>query len=455
MIRMISTDANSFLQEQDTGIFVSTDVSWVRDYKYGGPSKIEKLPVIRIDPDAPRQEVLGFGGAFTDASCYLISLLDEAARRDLIEDLFSPSRMGFGVGRLTVAQCDFGRAVYSYCDTPGDVGMEHFSIDYDREYILPTVRAARECNLDLFLLSSPWSPPGWMKTGGLMTGGWMRQGYLPAFANYYLRYLQEYAKAGVKIDALTAQNESETDQLSLMPACYWHPEFEMYFLRDFLSPALKENGLGGTELWIMDHNYVMWRRARWMLDDPSFKPFVKGIAWHPYEGPAEAMSWLHERHPDVDAHMTELGAAWKNDPDAVCADGRTFISIMRNWSRSLFCWNIVLDETGKPHIGPFIHTGEGEGGGMVQINSKTHEVKYGPQYKALAHFSKYVKRGARCIDSQCDVDRVSCVAFRNPDGGYAVVVSNAGDAANLSLVVKDRYAQAALPARSLCTLVFR
>ena len=70
--------------------------------------------------------------------------------------------------------CDFGRVCYSYNDTPGDVEMKNFSIDYDREYIIPTIKAAREINPDLYLLSSPWSPPGWMKTGGLMTGGWMR-----------------------------------------------------------------------------------------------------------------------------------------------------------------------------------------------------------------------------------------------------------------------------------------
>ena len=59
---------------------------------------------------------------------------DADAKRKLLEELFSPDGYAFNVGRLTVATCDFARTVYSYCDTPGDVDMKSFSIDYDREF---------------------------------------------------------------------------------------------------------------------------------------------------------------------------------------------------------------------------------------------------------------------------------------------------------------------------------
>jgi len=294
-----------------------------------------------------------------------------------------------------------------------------------------------------------------MKTGGVMTGGWMRAKYLKTYAEYYIRYLKEYAAEGAAINALTTQNESETDQLGLMPACYWHPEFEAEFLRDHLLPLLKENGLEKMELWIMDHNFIMWRRAKWMLDDPTLKAVVRGIAWHPYEGPSSAMEMVHEAHPEIDAHVTELGAGWSLEPDATCMDGKTFIEIMRNWSRSLFCWNLALDETGRPHIGPFFHEDGAAGGGMIQIHSKTREIKYGSQYRAIAHFSRYVKRGARCIGSECDMGGIFQVDFRNPDGEYVVIISNPGSVANASLVIGDRHAQVRMSAVSLNTLIFR
>lgn len=378
----------------------------------------------------------------------MINQLDQETRDNLLQDLFSPSRMGLNVGRTTVAQCDFGRVCYSYNETPDDLEMKNFSIDYDREYIIPTIRKAREINPDLFLLSSPWSPPGWMKTGGLMTGGWMRTKYLEAFANYYLRYLQEYANEGIEINALSTQNESETDQLSLMPACYWHPEQEMAFIREYLVPLLQKKGMD-TEVWIMDHNYIMWRRAKWMLDDPSFKETVKGVAIHPYEGPAEVMSLLHNAHPDIDIHMTEFGARHDQSCEAICSTGKTFTEIMRNWSKSIFCWNLALDETGRPNIGPFFVVG-----GVVDIHSKTHEIIYNAQYWALAHFSKFVKRGAHRIFSECNYENFYQVVFLNPDGGYVLVITNPGPATEVSIDLKGKYAAVPIPECSMCTLTF-
>lgn len=455
MIKVICSDKNGMYREMEAGPFASTQTSWVRDYKYGGMSKVQKLPVVKLDPDKVYQKILGFGGAFTDASCYLLNTLDKNKRDEVMNNLFSESEMGFNVGRLTVAQCDFGRVVYSYNDTPDDIEMKNFSIGPDHECIIPIVKQACDINRGMFLLSSPWSPPGWMKTGGLMTGGWMRTKYLEAYANYFLCYFQEYSKAGIKINALTTQNESETDQLSLMPACYWHPEMEMAFLRDYLSPLLKKNGLGDIEFWIMDHNYIMWRRAKWMLDDPTLKAVVKGAAFHPYEGPAEVMTKLHDAHPEIDVHMTEEGDGFDPTNTAVCRLGSGYVNMMKNWSRSIFLWNIALNEAGKPHIGPFFKFGEENGGGMLQIHSKTREVKFGHQYYALGHFSKYIKRGAVRISSECDVSGINQVAFVNPDGEYVVVLVNPGEATEMSVEVQGRYAQVPVPEASTMTLVFK
>ncbi len=448
-MRVICSDNQGKLRKIRGGIFANTGISWVRDYKHQGINRNQPLPVVHVDPDQKCQEILGFGAAFTDAACYMINQLDEDVRDKLLTDIFSPSGMGFNVGRTTVAQCDFGRVCYSYNDHPDDIDMKHFSIDYDRDYIIPVIRQAREINPALFLLSSPWSPPGWMKTGGLMTGGWMRASYLEAFSNYYLRYLREYANAGIKINALTPQNETETDQLSLMPACYWHPEMELAFVRDHMVPLLRKHGMD-TEIWIMDHNYNLWRRAKWMLDDPGLRAVVKGVAFHPYEGPAESMRMLHEIYPQIDLHMTELGGRRDQSCQAMCNNGKIFTEIMRNWSKTIFCWNLALDENGRPNIGPFFH-----GGGMVEIHFETREITYNAQYWALAHFSKFVKRGARRIISESNFIGIYHAAFINPDGEYVVVITNPGPATELSLDLKDRYTAFPIPECSMCTAIFK
>ena len=453
MIKVTCTDETGKLRETRGAVFANRDITWRRDYKSSGPTataKTEKSPVVEVFPEEKHQEILGFGGAFTDASCYLINSLEEDKRNELIENFFSPSEMNFNIGRTTVAQCDFGRVCYSYNDTPDDIDMKNFSIDYDREYIIPTIRKAREINPDLYLLSSPWSPPGWMKTGGLMTGGWMRQKYLEAFANYYLRYLQEYAEAGIKLNAMTTQNETETDQCSQMPACYWHPELEMSFIRDYMVPLLKKNDIN-VEIWLMDHNYIMWRRAKWMLDDPDFKGTVSGIAYHLYQGSAEAMTWVHDAHPEIDVHMTEVGGGTSElTSDAICRITKGFNEILQNFAKSIFCWNLALDEKGKPNIGPFMKRA-----GIIQINSQTQEIQYNDQYWALAHYSRFIKRGARQIASKCDHENISQSAFINPDGNYVVVVTNNGPEEDISLDIQGRYAIVEIPEKSVCTLTFK
>ena len=455
MIKVISTNSEGMVKESHEGPFMSTDVTSVREfYLPSFTSTLVKAPVIKLHPDKKRQEVLGFGGAFTDASCYLISRLGRDARNSLMEEFFSPSGLNFNVGRLTVAACDFNRTVYSYDDVPGDVELKHFSIDDDREYIIPAINAARRINPDLFLLSSCWSPPGWMKTGGRMTGGFMHSDYLKPFADYYVRYLEEYARAGIKINALTSQNETETDQLSLFPACYWSPELEINFIRDHLVPLLKAKGLDDMEIWIMDHNYIMWNRAKWTLDDTTLKPLVKGVAWHPYGGSEESIDMVHQFHPDVDAHLTEMGGGWYINENSINVEAKRIIDAMRNWCRSIFAWNLALNEFEQPHIGNAAFEGPNDGG-LVQIHSETNEVRPGCQLKALAHFSKYVRRGAYCIQSECSTGNVSHVAFRNPDGEYVVVIANPGDFKAVSLQVGDRYAQVRVMANTVNTLIFK
>jgi len=68
--------------------------------------------------------------------------------------------------------------MYSFDEGEPDPDLKRFSIEHDRAYVWPTLREARKANPDLFLFSSPWSPPGWMKPNGSMLGGSMRKAAL-------------------------------------------------------------------------------------------------------------------------------------------------------------------------------------------------------------------------------------------------------------------------------------
>ncbi|HEX2952275.1 MAG TPA: hypothetical protein VHV83_22300, partial [Armatimonadota bacterium] len=341
MIHRLTTDAHGVLQQSVLPRFQRS----VRK---------TNCTIVDIDPNDQRQVMLGFGAAFTDASCYLFNQLPADSRAELFNELFSPAGLALSVCRTTVGQSDYGRECYSYDDVPDDRNLDHFSITYDTAYIIPMIRQAKSVNPDLFLFSSPWSPPGWMKTSGSMCGGWMRQEYLDVYAQYYVRYLCEYAKAGITINALTTQNEPESGQEGLMPACLWHPDYEMAFVRDHLSPLLRRQGLA-VKIWLNDHNYSHWVRAKWMLDDPRVRAVVDGVAFHPYTGEPEMMSRLCEAHPGTRLYWTEGGpsmARGKVDTEW-CVWGTRMTGAIRNGCRSFTGWNLALDENGKPNIGPF------------------------------------------------------------------------------------------------------
>src|ERR1051326_5191924 len=164
---------------------------------------------ITLNPAKKYQEILGFGAAFTEASCYIFNQLAPEARDKLFRDLFHSEGMGFNVCRTCIGSSDYATRVYSYDEGEPDPVLTRFSIEHDRGYVLPILRAARKMNPNLFLFSSPWSPPGWMKANNSMLGGSMRRKYMSSYADYFLKFLRAYETEGVPVQAITVQNEVE------------------------------------------------------------------------------------------------------------------------------------------------------------------------------------------------------------------------------------------------------
>jgi glucosylceramidase len=206
---------------------------------------------IQIDSTRQYQPILGFGAALTEASCFLLSGMPPLARQAFLTQMYSPSQLNLSVGRCCIGASDYSRSVYSYDDVPDDMNLEHFSLKHDEAYILPTLRQIRGINPSLFLMASPWSPPGWMKTygttfggrtrenyldpyahslwelsNGSMLGGWMSEEFLEVYSCYLEKFLRGYAEAGAPIHAIASQNEVETTQNGRMPACRWSAELE-------------------------------------------------------------------------------------------------------------------------------------------------------------------------------------------------------------------------------------
>jgi glucosylceramidase len=442
--------------------------STYRDRRYAAGEPMLWKPVsavaadaIVLDPATTKQEILGFGGAMTDATCYVLSQMTAEERGAAMHDLFAPGEMDFNVCRTCIGASDYSRTAYTFdeSDEP-DPELKKFSIDHDKAYILPMLHEARKVNPELFLFSSPWSPPGWMKTGGSMMGGAMRKHSYAPYAKYFQKFLEGYKSNGIVIDAVTIQNEVDADQDGRMPACLWGQEYEIEFVKDHLGPVLRGAGFK-TKIWVLDHNYNLWGRATAELSDPKAYEYIDGIAWHGYVGDATAMTRVHDSFPQKNAYWTEGG------PDISAPDyltdwakwGEVFNGVLNNWSRSITAWNVALDEQGKPNIGPF------PCGGVITVENGSHKVTKSGQYWAFAHFSRHVKRGAKVIATNGTevaptgglIENQGSTAlthsgYRNPDGSYVVVLANRGSERRVQLVHGLNSLEMDLPADSLFTL---
>jgi glucosylceramidase len=415
------------------------------------PNSDRKLSgeIITLEPEKKFQEILGFGAAFTDASCYVFSQLPDDSRQQLFHELFHPSELGLNVCRTCIGASDYSTTLYSFDEGEPDPDLKRFSIEHDRGYLIPALRQARKVNPELFLFSSPWSPPGWMKANGSMLGGSMRKKYFPNYAQYLAKFLEAYAAEGVPIQAITSQNEVDTDQDGRMPACLWGQEYEIEFVKEHLGPSLKSKNIP-TKIWLLDHNYNLWGRVICELDDRDLRKYSDSVAWHGYAGGADMMSRVHDAHPAAEMYWTEGGPDYTSPAYATdwAQWSHTFTEVLRNWCRSITGWNLALDEQGRPNIGPF------SCGGLVTIHSQKKEITRSGQYWAFAHFSRLIRRGAHRFHSQGTGTEVDHVACENPDGQRVMVLTNPSATRQVVLRMGAMTAELNLAGNSVTTLAW-
>jgi glucosylceramidase len=402
---------------------------------------------VTLDPGKKYQDILGFGGAFTDATCYTFNRLDPGVREKVFHELFHPSEMGLNVCRTCIGASDYSTEAYSYDEGEPDPDLTRFSIEHDRAHILPILREARKANPDLFLFSSPWSPPGWMKSNHSMLGGNMRRQYMAPYANYFVKFLQAYEDEGVPVQAVTIQNEVDTDQDGRMPACTWPMEYEADFVRNFLGPTFERSGVK-TQIWLIDHNYNLWGRALGELETGDVHRYSNAIAWHGYVGKIEWIDRVRAVYPDIEMYWTEGGPDYTDANYAKdwASWSKTYAGLLQHWVRSLTAWNLALDEKGRPNIGPF------NCGGMLTINSGSKEISYSGQYWAFAHYSRFIRRGARRIDSQGTADGLDHVAFENPGGKHILVLTNTGVSRECQVRLGEKAVSISLNPNSVTTV---
>lgn len=425
--------------------------------------------IVNIYDDVQYQEVLGFGGALTEAAAYNYSLMDEETKAEFIKAYFDSSEgIGYNFGRTHINSCDFALDIYTNVEE-GDMTLDSFQIERDKKYIIPFIKdVQKQCGEELFLFASPWSPPAYMKDNNSMLGGGkLLDECKTLWARYYAKYIKAYAEEGIKISAISVQNEPKAAQT--WESCYYSPEDERDFVEKHLIPVLEEEGLGDIKIIIWDHNKErVYDRAKTILETPAVNERVWAVGHHWYSGDHfDGLKLVEEQlhKPNI---CTEFCAslAMTNDLIGLAEKyGKEICENMNNYCIGICDWNIMLDEKG----GPYHNRGkagtdavdivyvDGNAGcyAPIMYHQKQNKMELTPMYYYIGHFSKYVKRGARRVASTKYTDDLSVCAFVNPDGERVAIVMNTSDN-ELPAVIRsgDKCTKITMAAHSINTLLF-
>lgn len=460
---------------------------------------------IVIDADSPRQRILGFGAALTDASAEVLSTMPAPDRSALLRELFATrdattrdattrdttalglSSLGLTTLRLTIGSSDFSSSLYNYEPRPGA-----FTLRHDERRIVPLLDEIRRIRPDLRLIASPWSAPPWMKTRPTMFGrlgpGLARRTARPwltwlgrrsrldrrhfgDYANYLVRYCERMAELGHPVDLLTLQNEPGL--APGYPGMVMSVHDQIRLVADHLGPALAASSVR-TRLLAHDHNWDATPKVLRLLGDPAAGRFLDGTAWHGYKGEPDAQSVVHRAFPKRSTHLTEITSF--RDPKTLLAqpiahDLRWHMRMIalgatRNWAESITYWNLALDGHGGPFLGPGAVPGQRHGSqmeGVVDViasrqanpaGNRETTVQRNVGYYSLAHLSA-VRPGARCLTSTGhETGYTLNAAFQNPDDSLVLIVaSDARERRTTTIAVSGWHAELSLDPGDTVTMV--
>ncbi len=424
------------------------------------PQTAETEVAIFVDPSKSFQTMLGIGGALTDASAEVFYKLPKDKQKELLTAYYDKNKgIGYTLGRTNIQSCDFSSDSYSYVSA-NDPSLKTFDISHDKKYRIPFIKeiiAAAGGKLTLF--ASPWSPPAFMKTNNdVLHGGKLKPEFDQSWANFYVKFIKAYEKAGIPIWGLSVQNEPMATQK--WESCIYTAEEERDFVKNFLGPTLHKEGMAGKKLIIWDHNRdLMYQRASTVLEDPEAAKYVWGVGYHWYETWTGAgMNFENERlvhnaFPGKNLMFTEgcvelFNADKLNEWTMGERYGTSLINDFNAGTVGWTDWNILLDEKGGPnHVGNFCFA-------PVHADTKTGNIIYTSSYYYLGHFSKFIRPGAKRIASSASRDKLLTTAYVNPDGKIAVVVMNKNDEKiDYLLWIKGKAAKLSSAPHSIATLV--
>ncbi|WP_420315879.1 glycoside hydrolase family 30 protein [Ekhidna sp.] len=408
---------------------------------------------IVINPEESFQVITGIGGSFTESSAYLLNQLSQDNRKKILDAYFGDDGARYSLTRTHINSCDFSLSNYAYVEE-GDTSLSSFSIDEDRDDIIPMIKDAMTISKDGFkIISSPWTAPPWMKDNNSWVGGKLLKEFYPLWAKYFSKYIDAYNQEGIDIWGVTFENEPLGNG-SNWESMHYSADEMVDFVQNHLGPQLEADG-HDVKIFGYDQNrdeeLIHWAEA--MYDNDATSKYFDGTAVHWYASTfkwyGKSLTKVHQMAPEkyliqtegcIDAEVpkwqdddwywskeaTDWGWDWapedkkKDHPKyvPVYRYARDIIGSLNNWVDGWVDWNMVLDRQGGPNwfknwcVAPVI------------VDPDQDEVYFTPLYYTMLHFSRYIRPGAVRIGIEVSDPYLMATAVKNPDGSIAIMVLN-------------------------------
>lgn len=438
---------------------------------------------IKVLPNKTFQTITGIGGSFTESSAHLLNRLSEKNRTKVLEAYFGKDGANYSLTRTHIASCDFSLNNYTYAPTE-DTELKDFSVKEDEADLIPMIKDAMKISEDGFkIIASPWTAPPWMKDNNKFVGGHLLPEHYSTFATYFNKYLEAYKAEGINIWGLTPVNEPHGNGNN-WESMHFSPEEETNFVQHHLGPKLENSGYGDVKILGYDQNrdgLPEWVDA--MFHNEATSKYFAGTAIHWYESTydvfAKELQYAHNKAPNkylietegcIDSEVpkwqddnwywskeaTDWGYDWREAEKKflhpkyapVHRYARDIIGCLNNWVDGWVDWNMVLDRQGGPNwFKNWCHA-------PVIVDPDADEVYLTPLYYTMAHFSKYIRPGAKVIGLDNTNKDIQATAVINPDKSIAVIAFNeTTEAKSFNLVLNDKSITIKLDAQALQTII--
>ena len=258
--------------------------------------------IIKLLPGEKFQTITGFGGSFTESSAYLLNQLSKENRKKVLEAYFGEEGAKYSLTRTHMNSCDFSLSNYSYAPVEGDKELKNFSIDEDRDDLIPMIKEAMAISKDGFkILSSPWTAPPWMKDNKDWRGGKLLPEYNDSWALFFSKYIDAYKAEGIDIWGFTVENEPLGNNNN-WESMHFTAEEMTNFVKNHLGPKLEADG---HDVKILGYDQNRGEELKEWIDtmfkDEESSKYYDGTAIHWYASTydyfPESLLYAHNKAP--------------------------------------------------------------------------------------------------------------------------------------------------------------